>query len=388
MTYANHARISLSRLLCLAILLCPGLARTGPPPALFIVGQDLTSIRGYFRSGCCATADGTTAYVSLYEVLNPAGNFGGLGIDANGNPVVSEAGWGAGPVSAYKSIREFDVDHLAIGLWIAENANPGGLTDIAEGKYDREIDQLGRFIRESGVAVFLRIGYEFDGAWNQGFEDTERYIAAWRAIVDRLRASGTDNVEFVWQASTSVIDDIVDARRENIADWYPGDDYVDWAGLSWFTSPDAVTSVRGRPKHASLRELAVELVEFARERGKPVMIAESSPQGYDLANNTKANISRVFDGPTAGDLRNVSDDEIWEDWYAPLFEFMNDNSDTVRAFAYINCHWKMQPMWGPPYANDEGYWGDTRLEVNEEIGRRFTAAVNDWRDGITPEADK
>lgn len=380
MIYARLPRKALHLLLGLLVA-SPVLAGDDAPPALFIVGQDLTAIRGYMRSDCCALANGTTAYVSLYSVLDPAANYGGLGIDGDGNPVTSEAGWGAGPVSAWKSVHEFNVDHLAIGLWIAENANPGGLSAIASGKYNEHIDQLGRFIRQSGVTVLLRIGYEFDGAWNQGFDDTARYIAAWRTIVDRLRASGTDNVEFVWQASTSVIDDIVDAKREDIADWYPGDDYVDWAGLSWFTNPDAVTVVRDRPKnHASLGELAAELVEFARQRGLPVMIAESTPQGYDLANNTKANISRVFDGPTAGNLRAVSNDEIWEDWYAPLFEFMNANSDTVRAFAYINCHWKMQPMWGPPYADDEGYWGDTRLEVNDEIGERFTTAVNDWRD--------
>ncbi len=361
-------------------------ATAGHPPAVFIVGQDLGAIRGYYESDCCATPDGTTAYVNLYGILDPDTNFGGLGIDKKGRPVASEQGWGAGPISAYKTATEFPVEHLAIGLWLAEENVARGLARIARGEFDREIDQLGRFIRDSGVTVYLRIGYEFDGAWNRGYWDRKSYVAAWRAIVDRLRASGTDNVQFVWQASASVIDDIIDGGRENIADWYPGDDYVDWAGLSWFTHVDEMASVDGAPDHPSMVDLATELVDFARERGKPVMIAEASPQGYDLRKNTRANISPIYDGPAAGDRREVTNDEIWDDWYAPLFEFMNTNSDTVRALAYINCDWDSQPMFGPPY--NGGYWGDTRVEVNDEIGRRFTAAVNAWRDRINAGTDK
>ena len=350
------------------------------PPAIYIVGQDLDAIRGYYAADCCARADGTTAYVNLYGILDPDGNYGGLGIDKRGDPVASEQGWGAGPISAYKTANEFGVDHLAIGLWIAENNNPRGLSQIANGDFNAEIDQLGRFIRGTDATVYLRIGYEFDGAWNEGFQHPSIYVAAWRAIVDRLRKKGTDNVRFVWQSSTSVIDEVIDGRRENIEEWYPGDDYVDWAGLSWFTLANEKASVDGAPDHASLAELATELVEFARSRGKPVMIAEATPQGYDLLNNTRSNISRIYDGAAAGDTRNVSNDEIWNDWYAPLFEFMDANSDTVRALAYINSHWDAQAMWGPPY--DGGYWGDTRVEVNEDIAARFTEAVDAWRASV------
>ncbi len=367
-------------LLTAACLVLGAYAAASDQPPLFIVGQDLASIRGYLGAGCCPAPDGTTAYVSLYDLLNPDANFGGLGIDENGKRVPSERGWGAGPVNAYKAANEFGVEHVAIGLWIAENNdNALGLKRIANGEFDAEIDQLGRFIRATDATVYLRIGYEFDGAWNAGFEDAERYIAAWHAIVDRLRASGTHNVEFVWQSSTSVIDDIIDGHRDDLADWYPGDDYVDWVGLSWFTHVDEKATVKSSPDHATLRELATELVEFARSKEKPVMIAESTPQGYDLMNNTRANISEIYDGPAADDLRDVSSKEIWDAWYAPLFEFMNANNDTVRALAYINAHWNAQPMWGPPHHS--GYWGDTRVEVNDDIAARFTAAIDDWREG-------
>ena len=37
--------------------------------------------------------------------------------------------------------------------------------------------------------------------------------------------------------------------------------------------------------------------------------------------------------------------------------------------AYINANWDNQALWAKPYHN--GYWGDSRLEANEEIAKRF-----------------
>lgn len=111
--------------------------------------------------------------------------------------------------------------------------------------------------------------------------------------------------------------------------------------------------------------------------GKFVMIAEASPQAYDLANNFNANITPIWDGKQKGDIKPLSDSEIWDAWYAPLFQYMNDNDDVIRALAYINVNWDAQSRWGEPHT--EGYWGDSRLQVNPEIARRFNLAITDWR---------
>ena len=126
------------------------------------------------------------------------------------------------------------------------------------------------------------------------------------------------------------------------------------------------------------RDLMEEVLGFARARGKQVMIAEASPQGYDLANRSNANIAPIWDGKQKGDLKIISDQEIWENWFAPLFQYMNENDDVIRALAYINANWDAQPRWGEPHA--EGYWGDSRLEANSEIAGRFNRAITQWRD--------
>lgn len=51
---------------------------------LFIIGQDLGAIRGYYESGCCIQPDGNTSYVNLYNVFSESLSYSGLGIDPKG----------------------------------------------------------------------------------------------------------------------------------------------------------------------------------------------------------------------------------------------------------------------------------------------------------------
>ncbi len=348
----------------------------GPPQKRLIIGQDLGAIRGYMGSDCCPRPDGLTAYVDFYDILKPD-DFGGLGIDADGNDAGFELDWNAGPVSAFRTATEFGVAGLAIGLSITENEHPGKLDQIVDGGFDDEIRQMARLVAMIEGPVYLRIGHEFDGAWNQGYEDADRFVEVFRHITDALRREGSDNVETVWQAGAAVVDEVIDRRHEDITRWYPGDDYVDWMAFSWFMNPDETIQVPSDYDPGTPRALAMELIEFARERGKPVMIAEASPQAMDLDERFMADHSPIWDGVSGEGRVDMTDDEIWAHWFAPLFELMEDNRDVIHALAYINVDWDSQAMWGPPYAS--GFWGDSRLEVNPEIARRFADAIERWK---------
>lgn len=369
--------------LVLAVLAAAGLAagaaraEAAEAPRLFIVGQDLDSIRAYYDSGCCPVADGATAYLDFYALLAEDAGFGGLGIDASGRPIDAETDWGAGPSSAWKTAREFP-GGLAIGLNISENGHPGGLARIVAGELDAEIRQLARFLRMIGEPAWLRIGYEFDGGWNRGYENAERYVAAWRRIVDGLRAAGVANVEFVWQSAAFPLDILQDGGYTDIRRWYPGDDYVDWLGVSMFVGLDEKPSLPTAFDPPTARELLGHVLQLARERGKPVFVAEAAPQGHDLARGTRRNTSLGWDGNPGDNPVNVTADEAWREWYAPLFDWLHENRDVVRALAYINCHWDTQDMWDAPY--ESGYWGDTRLQASPALAERFAAALVRWRD--------
>ena len=343
---------------------------------LLIVGQDLGAIRGYMHSGCCPQPDGLTAYVDFYDILKPD-DFGGLGIDTSGRDAGFEFDWGAGPVSAWRTVTEFDVDSLAVGLSLTENEHPGKLARLVAGEFDAEIHQLAAFAALMEGTLYLRIGYEFDGAWNAGYETPQLYVAAYQRIVDVLRDAGAHNVEFFWQASASTVDDLIDGSHDDIVQWYPGDDYVDWLAFSWFMPPGETVQVESTYTPPTPLELADEVIALARKKNKPVMIAEAAPQGVDLLEGFLAHHHASWDGPSGQGRVQMTSDEIWDHWYAPLFEVMAANQDVIHALAYINADWDSQPMWGPPYK--DGFWGDTRLEADEAIARRFSDAIAAWK---------
>ena len=312
------------------------------PPAgktLLIVGQDLESVAGYAESIPLAPA-GVTTYTDISEGRHATLLYG----------LEDTVDYGAGYVSARALVDHYPQSALVVGLYLVDHTGTN-LSHIADGTHDEAVDRLGRFIASADRPVFLRIGYEFDGAWNH--YEPEAYVAALRHIVDRLHESGVENVATVWQSATSVWGTY---KGLGVEAWYPGDEYVDWMGMSYFIHDAAIFD---------------RLLSFARARSKPVMIAESAPQGYDLEEVT-------FSAPSDGTVFEPrTADAIWDEWFAPFMAFVHENSDVVRAVAYINCDWNQQEMWRPGGPN--GYWGDSRVQANESIRKRWIAEMRDAR---------
>ncbi|RMG85016.1 MAG: hypothetical protein D6712_10185 [Chloroflexi bacterium] len=297
-----------------------GRARFEPPSGqvLFIIGQDLGAIGGLadysegYTDAVSQVAGGVTTYTGITDL-------GGLKTIAN---------WGSGDVSAQLIVDApiYENSALAIGLWLGgEN-----LAAIAEGQYDAQIDELGVWIAEQDRPVYVRIGYEFDGPWNA--HEPELYVQVFQRIVDRFNTLGVPNYATVWQSATAGY------TYENYdwLAWYPGDEYVDWFGLSYF-----------EPEIDTLNAF----LNLAREHSKPVMVAESTPRGYNTA--------------------SMPADEVWEAWYAPFFTFIHDNLDVIKAVAYINVNWDEQPMW-----RNQG-WGDTRVQNSEELLALWETEMSD-----------
>lgn len=351
-----------------------------PTERLYILGQDIEAVESYRQSGCCRQADGFTQYLFFFHLTDPEAGYGGLGLDLENHPVSLRHDPGGGAMNAYETAMLDPDAVLVIGLTLSENEHPGiepgALARVASGEYDAEIDRLATLFETIPNRTILRIGYEFEGVWNVGYGDAEAYRGAYRHIASRLRDSVGDKVEFAWHASASPIDDILDGRRDRIEDWYPGDDVVDWIGVSWFLSPDEAA-----PGDLALtpRILLDEMMSFAVAHDRPVIIAEASPQGYDLHNRTRRGISPLWDTESGQMMAELSDQEIWDAWYAPLFTYVAEHDETIRAIAYINQNWDAQARWGAPY--NEGYWGDSRLQVNENIAQRWDFAIEAWKTG-------
>ena len=317
-------------------------ARFEPPAGkrLFIVGQDLASIGGFkkphndgYTDHITPVPGGLTTYASLPFLAGLKNKTGGWAGDL----------WAQGIID--NPIYKDSV--LAIGLHMVDMEQA-----IADGTVDKPIEFLANWVKATKRPVFLRIGYEFDGSWNH--YKPEPYRLAFQRIVTIFRRLEVKNCAFVWQSATSPVNGY---NSKDINAWYPGDEFVDWFGYSWFLSG---------PKQV---ELTQRFIDLAKAHGKPVMVCESAPQGYDLVRLTRGAIHKGKDRVAK------TPEQIWKEWYAPFFAFLETNQDTVKAVAYINCNWDIQPMWGPPY--NQGYWGDTRVEVNPEIKTRWLKTITE-----------
>lgn len=215
---------------------------------------------------------------------------------------------------------------LHLGLWL----DAAELHAIASGELDAAIDRLTADLMSIDCRVLLRVGYEFDGPHNDFAPDA--YRQAFRRIVARLRSAPT--VEFVWHSCAWE----PTAGGEPIASWYPGDDVVDWIGMTVFSFAGG-----DRPRSA--------LLEMAERVHRPVLLAECSP-------------IRV------GTLAGAHGERLWAEWFEPFLQLI-DESESVRAFSMIECDWD---------ANDFSRalgWGDARIGSDPFVLERWRSELRE-----------
>ena len=118
----------------------------------------------------------------------------------------------------------------------ARTKKMANLKEIARGVYDAYYQEFADTIKEFRDPVFISIDHEMNGSWfpysqdypGSGVTATD-YIAAWQHIVDIFRARGASNVAWVWSPN------VPDVGSTPAIKYYPGDEYVDWVGVSFYS---------------------------------------------------------------------------------------------------------------------------------------------------------
>lgn len=212
-----------------------------------------------------------------------------------------------------------------------------GKWDVAKktgkGDYDKVIKKYGAWAKSTNRPIYLRIGYEFDGPHNE--LEPKKYVRAYRRIVDLLRKEGVNNIAFVWHSYASK-----PFNGYKLSAWYPGDDYVDWMGISVFDHAYG---------GADFGPYCDTVLNFAKEHKKPVMIAESNP----IKGIEKENV------------------EVWDQWFVNFFTFIY--SKNIKAVSFINEDW--QKLYIPGIS----HWKDGRLYNNEKISKAWFQETNKQR---------
>ena len=107
---------------------------------------------------------------------------------------------------------------------------------ILDGSADALIARAARNLRALGRPAMLRWGWEMNGDWYPwggagNGQDPGGFVDSWRRIHGIFRDQGAANVSWVWSANWN---DKPDQAWNRYQHYYPGDDYVDWAGVSGY----------------------------------------------------------------------------------------------------------------------------------------------------------
>lgn len=262
--------------------------------------------------------------------------------DLPGKPLVPFAAM-LGDVSRVSSVvGESGIVYLDWNIASTTVTNDGITTrDVAAGKLDGYIRRYARAIREYGRPLLVRLfNGEFNGSWWQGVSPKANYglttadfVNAWRRVVDIFRAVGATNVSWAWVPNAYPQEPgLAPGIDRDLAAYWPGDDYVDWAGAdfydvgppSWLDGPYA----------------------FAVAHNKPLFIGEFG-------------IRHEWSGVPPGQ---------WRFWLEAAFDYF-ESHPAIKAICYFNLNYR--------FAATRVKWDPSR-DVFLYDGRvRYTPDVND-----------
>lgn len=173
------------------------------------------------------------------------------------------------------------------------------LRKIVDGKFDKELRQWAKDLKKTEIPVLIGFAGEPNGDWfpwsgamngggiTTGYGDKsladgpELYRDAYRYIIDLFKDEGALKVTWVFHVNS------VGAPNEpwnDIKNYYPGDDYIDWIGISaygaqrWGESYQRFVDIM-KPGYDALLNLTAE--------EKPIAILEFGVADY-LPNVNKA----------------------------------------------------------------------------------------------------
>ena len=238
--------------------------------------------------------------------------------------------------------KRFGIDHL-----------------VASGdRFDGRLRDVVSAVKDFGKPVMVRIGGEFNGAWN-GYHPYE-YPKAFRKIVGLFREAGAANAAFVWCYEPSAPGDFDERNAAGQGKWFPGDDVIDWYSIDWFNKEDftgPLTGPQGETAHGRSRRF----LDMAVAHGKPVVIAESAPCRYDLSDAAQA-------------------EAAWNEWFVPYFRIIAERPE-IKWFHLISYDWSKAGFY------QESGWRNNDLTANADLLKKLTGELSQSRYLHAPRKD-
>ncbi len=159
-------------------------------------------------------------------------------------------------------------------LKIPESEPKYKLSNLLRGDADPYIREWASDVATYGGPIFLRPMHEMNGNWYpwggtvNGNEPTE-FVEVWRHIYRIFEEVGATNVTWVWSIN---VNGLPREERNRSEVYYPGDEFVDWVGISGFNWGAA----ESWSKWESFSDVFESTYRRLAEYGKPIMITEFS----------------------------------------------------------------------------------------------------------------
>jgi len=206
--------------------------------------------------------------------------------------------WGEEPYELGRYAKYFgDAAQYGKGVEFAWNTYyPLNITE--HGEY---VDRVLKYLSETNVNILLRFGCEMNLGYNGS--DSEKYVESFRYVADRAR--GYNNIAMVWSPGD------MGALDRPFEMYYPGDEYVDWIGLSSYSNKyfegnkaeyegDISNTYFYTGIFTSPLLRIKKVVDFMQERNiqKPIMLSENGVQHtyrYDGEDTTAYALPLFYD---------------------------------------------------------------------------------------------
>lgn len=256
------------------------------------------------------------------------------------------------------------------------------------------VKQIGHFVEDANTKILLRLMPEMNGNWMPFGQRPRRFVEVWRAVYNAFQAANLgNNVDFVWAPnpglnypyggfSTSIFtsnnkivtnivpgmeaeftaldtngDNIFDIKDDPYSPYWPGDEYVDWVGVSNYYFGRVYPWVNNvLPRHSdfetNLISGNVNLYDvYSHIKDKPFIMTETSASfhEYQFRYENGTRIDPVLPIPIGAGNTNIKKEwfesslgnhSFWDAYPNVkafcLFEFQKREELTYRNFQVTN----------------------------------------------------
>ncbi len=225
------------------------------------------------------------------------------------------------------------------------------LDRIIRGRFDRDLRTWARGALAFRSPLLVEFGTEvngswfsWNGAWNGGGQKTgyghpgeadgpEKFRDAYRHIIDIMRAEGAENITWVFHVDK---DDVPQRPWNRLKNYYPGDEWIDWIGVSVYGASDPLDD-----ETSSFRELMDEVYPrlAALSSEKPIVLLEFGATNGNPRVDQAAWASGALKEIISGRWPRLIGFAWWNDWWEndnnPQHDtnmYVDDNRDLAAVF--------------------------------------------------------